>query len=241
MNLIIDIGNTRAKLAVFKEDKLLVQKNASHKKVFKKIKKIFLNYPISKSILSSVFNQEDELIQFLTKKSKTIQLNYQTKLPFINLYKTPTTLGVDRIALVSAAVKKYPNKNVLVIDAGSCITYDFVSDKKEYFGGSISPGITMRYKAMHKFTKKLPLLKPTIYKGVGNSTENAMHNGVMQGVFYEIEGIINDYKAKNKNLTIVLTGGDKKILSNLLKSSIFANPNFLLLGLNYILNYNLND
>lgn len=241
MNLVVDIGNTRAKLAVFKEDKIIHQKKSKHQNILKKVKKIFLEYPILNAILSSVHQKDKALVQFLKENCNYINLNHQTKIPFYNHYKTPTTLGVDRIALVSAAVREYPNKNVLVIDAGSCITYDFVSAKKEYFGGIISPGTRMRYKAMHHFTKKLPLLEPTLYKGEGNSTKNAMHLGVLKGIFYEIEGIISEYQTKNNNLTVVLTGGDKKILSNLLKSSIFANPNFILLGLNYILNYNLND
>jgi len=241
MNLIIDIGNTRAKLAVFKEDRIVLQKKSKHKNILKKIKKIFSELSISNTIISSVHQKEEKLLQFLKENSNLIVLNHQTKVPFLNHYKTPTTLGVDRIALVSAAIKEYPNQNVLVIDAGTCVTYDFISNKKEYYGGIISPGIKMRYKAMHHFTKKLPDLKPTLYKGEGNSTENAMHLGVLKGIFYEIEGIISEFQAKNNNLTVVLTGGDKKILSNLLKSSIFANPNFILLGLNYILNYNLND
>jgi type III pantothenate kinase len=241
MNLIIDIGNTRAKLAVFEKDTIIDSKKSKHKNVLKKVDALFLKYPIKNSIISSVSLKDQELQKFLIKKSKLIELDHNTKVPFNNNYKTPTTLGVDRIALITSAVKEYPNKNVLIIDAGTCITYDFVSNKKEYNGGIISPGINMRYQAMHFFTKKLPLLKPSLNIGEGNSTETAMHNGVIKGVFYEIEGIIKEYKAKNNNLTVVLTGGDKKILSNLLKSSIFANPNFLLLGLNHILNYNLND
>jgi type III pantothenate kinase len=241
MNLIIDIGNTRGKLAVFKDNKLIERKNAKHKKILKKVRKIFSEYPIYNAIISSVHEIDADLFRFLDKNTKLIQLNHKTNIPFTNNYKTPTTLGVDRIALVSAAVNEYPNQNILVIDAGTCITYDFVNTKKEYYGGIISPGIQMRYNAMHHFTKKLPILKPKLNIKEGNSTKNAMHNGVIKGVFYEIEGIISEYQAKNKNLTIVLTGGDKKILSNLLKSSIFANPNFLLLGLNHILNYNLND
>ncbi|HFS66644.1 MAG TPA: type III pantothenate kinase [Flavobacteriia bacterium] len=241
MNLIIDIGNTRAKLAVFKDNKLLDKKNAKHKNVFKKTQTILKKHKITNAIISSVSKLDKELLLFLEENTNFILLNNQTKIPFNNKYQTPATLGVDRMALIAAAVNEFPNKNVLVIDAGTCITYDFVNSKKEYFGGFISPGIQMRYNAMHHFTKKLPLLKPKINIGDGESTASAIHNGVLKGVTYEMEGIINEYHAKNNNLTIVLTGGDKKILSNLLKSSIFANPNFLLLGLNHILNYNLND
>ncbi len=242
MNLILDIGNTRAKLAVFEENTLVELKKCSEKKIIKKIKKIIEKYAITNSIVSSVQKTNMEVINFLSKNSNLIVLSSKTKIPFNNHYATPKTLGVDRIALIASAVKKFPNQNVLVIDAGTCITYDFVSDKKDYYGGAISPGIQMRYNAMNNYTKKLPQLEPKEIKNEeGNTTKKAMHKGVMQGVFYEIEGFIANYKAKNDNLTVVLTGGDKKILSNLLKSSIFAHSNFLLLGLNYILNYNLND
>ncbi len=241
MNLILDIGNTRTKLAVFKVNDLILFENCKTKKLKKKIRKILKKFPIKKGIISSVAENNKKIISLLQDKIPLLVLDYQTPIPFTNKYTTPKTLGVDRIALVTAAVKEFPNKNVLIIDAGTCITYDYVSKNKNYFGGAIAPGIKMRYKAMHQFTKKLPLLEPKLNITKGNSTENAMHLGVINGVFLEIEGIISKYKSKNDNLTIVLTGGDTNFLSSLLKSSIFANPNFLVKGLNYILNYNLND
>ncbi|MCV6629972.1 MAG: type III pantothenate kinase, partial [Flavobacteriaceae bacterium] len=152
---------------------------------------------------------------------------------------TPNTLGIDRIALVSAAYAKYPNQNVLVIDAGSCITYDILSANGDYLGGAIAPGIEMRYKAMHQYTTKLPLLRqkePEHF--IGDSTEKSMHVGVSFAIFCEIEGLLTEYKQYFKDLTVILTGGDAEFLSKRLKSSIFANLNFLLEGLNYLLEYN---
>ena len=239
MNLIIDTGNTRTKLAVFNRDSLQSVVKVKNSKIETALKTIFKNKDIAYSIISSVTNIKDNVISLLKINTTVTILNDTTKIPFKNLYKTPKTLGVDRIALMAAAQKKYPNQNVLVIDAGTCITYDFINKKNEYYGGAIAPGIKMKYKAMHHFTANLPLLKPDTTISLGNSTKNAMHQGVINGSVLEIEGIINQHQKKYHNLTIVLTGGDTIFLAKLLKSGIFANPNFLLEGLNYILNYNL--
>ena len=171
-----------------------------------------------------------------------MRLNHESELPFENGYATPTTLGVDRIALAAASVYKFSDKNVLVIDAGTCITYDFIDKKRVYYGGAIAPGIEMRYKSLYTFTDKLPLLDVTYPKQlIGDSTEESMHSGIVNGVLMEIEGAIERYKEKNEELTVVLTGGDTNFLAKRLKNSIFANPNFLLEGLNNILNYNLEN
>jgi type III pantothenate kinase len=240
LNLIIDTGNTRTKLALYKNDKLQSLKKVKNKKTLSVLKNLFQDTSISNAIISSVADIDDEVLFFLEDKiNSLIILNSATKIPFKNLYRTPKTLGVDRIALMAASQNNYPNTNVLVIDAGTCITYDLLNAKNEYFGGAIAPGINMKYKAMHHFTANLPLLKPKANVSIGNSTKNAMHQGVINGTLLEIEGIINQYKKNNDNLTVVLTGGDTIFLAKLLKSSIFANPNFLLEGLNHILNYNL--
>ena len=241
MNLIIDIGNTRTKLAVFKGNSLQKVSIVKTEKLFNKVKKKFKKYAITNSIISSVAKTPTETLHFLTKNANCIDLSSETKIPFKNLYKTPTTLGVDRIALIAGAINLKNNHNTLVIDAGTCITYDFINQKNEYFGGAIAPGIKMRYKALHKFTANLPLLIPEKNPEKGNTTENAIHKGIINGIFLEIEGIIKQYQNKYDNLTIVLTGGDTNFLAGMLKSSIFANPNFLLEGLNYILNYNLQE
>jgi len=241
MNLVIDIGNTQVKTALFKENKLFKKETFSKNEIVKSLKNVSNNYMISKAILSNVGNTDELMLDKIKKLFEIIQLNYNTKVPFNNFYKTPQTLGVDRIALVAAAVNQFPNKNVLIFDAGSCITYDFVNTEKDYFGGAISPGIAMRYESIHKLTANLPKLSAIdkIPK-IGNSTKKAIHLGILNGVIQEIEGVINQYKVKNKKLTVVLTGGDTIFLAKNLKSTIFANPNFLLEGLNSILIYNKN-
>ena len=181
--------------------------------------------------------------------SAFIRINYNfiflgsdTNVPFENLYKTPQTLGVDRIALMSAASVLYPNRSVLVIDAGTCITYDLLTEENKYFGGAISPGIDMRYKALNQFTANLPLLnKEEKIPVVGDTTKSAMHSGVLNGIILEIDGIIAQQKHKNKKLTVILTGGDTNFLSKKVKSTIFAQPNFLLEGLNSILIHNFDE
>jgi type III pantothenate kinase len=199
-------------------------------------------YKIEKGIISHVAQIDAQLFDAIKEIVPLIELNHKTKLPFFNKYLTPKTLGVDRLALIAAASSQFPNKNTLVIDAGSCITFDVLNEFGEYFGGSISPGIQMRYKAVNHFTANLPLLsKSESIPELGNSTENAIHHGILNGVIQEIEGVIEQYKSKYQKLTVVLTGGDTIFLAKNLKSSIFAIPNFLLEGLNRILIHNIDE
>lgn len=239
MNLIIDVGNTRVKLAVYQKDKLLELVVFKKTKIISEVKKITGKYKISKGIISSVASLSDFKLQRLKEILPILQLSHQTKIPFKNLYKTPKTLGVDRIALVASAIENYPKKNTLIIDAGTCITYDFVTEDGTYLGGAISAGIKMRYKALHTFTANLPLLETKKADNfIGNTTETSMHSGVVNGICNEIDGVIQQYKNNYKDLTVVLTGGDTKFLAKQLKSSIFAHSNFLLEGLNTILIFN---
>ncbi|WP_196885977.1 type III pantothenate kinase [Aureivirga sp. CE67] len=240
MNLIIDVGNTRIKVAVFEEDTLVSLLKIDPEMIFQVLEKKIEKYNLQHAILSSVGEKSDEIANFLEGKVATVFLDQQTKVPFINKYETPKTLGVDRIALASAGVSQFPEQNVLVIDAGTCITFDFVNKEKEYLGGAISLGLMMRYKALHNFTAKLPLLTPEIPDSyIGKTSVESMNSGVVNGIIAEIEGIISKYQRDFNNLTIVLTGGDAKFLAKQLKKGIFANPNFLLEGLNDILKYNL--
>lgn len=241
MNLIIDVGNTRVKAAVFEANELQETFVFSKRSIVSEIKKIIKKYSISYGILSSVSQITEVKRQKIEAIITIFTLTSSTKIPFLNLYKTPSTLGVDRIALVANAVVKYPRKNVLVIDAGTCITYDFVDEKKQYLGGAISPGVEMRFKSLHSFTSKLPKLSPkSLHNFIGCSTQESINSGVVNGVIQEIDGIINQYRNKYLHLTVVLTGGDTNFLSKQLKSSIFANQNFLLEGLNEILIFNTN-
>lgn len=240
MNLIIDVGNTFIKLAVFNgnaiksKDVVKVNQLLNHINFLKKE-----NKGITKAIISSVGKLKNKDVGFLSKSYDLTLLDSNTKLPFKNLYSTPKTLGVDRIALVSASVNQFPENNALIIDAGTCITYDFVTKKNEYLGGAISPGVRMRYKSLNNLTANLPLLKTEIPDSItGNSTKASIHSGVVMGILKEIEGVIEEYEEKYPDLTVILTGGDANFLSKQLKSSIFANSNFLLEGLNYILQFN---
>ena len=242
MNLIIDIGNTRSKLAVFEKDMVVEIFVVETTEIVKELKKITSKHLVSHSIISTVVNIADNITKEIVDLVNPLQLTSEVKIPFKNLYATPKTLGVDRIALVAAAVKKYSNKNVLVIDAGTCITFDFVSKDKEYLGGAISLGIMMRYKALHEFTSKLPLLSlKELSSFIGNDTNSSIHSGVINGVCNEIDGVINQYKKMHQDLTVVLTGGDTIFLAKQLKSIIFANPNFVLEGLHTVLTYNLTN
>ena len=241
MNLILDIGNTHTKIAVFEQNKLLEKITTSSDLITESILKLQKKYALKNCIISSVTKIDSSVIKKIDFFDKIIELNQATKVPFQNHYKTPITLGVDRIALASAAVNQYSNQNILVIDAGTCITYDFINTSNEYLGGAISPGISIRYKALHQFTANLPLLEPDTYQLIGKDTQSSIHSGVLNGLIHEIDGLIDQYNGEYSNLTVVLTGGDTNFLAKKLKSSIFANPNFLLEGLNSILIHNLNE
>ena len=240
MNLIIDAGNSLIKIAVFRENSELFHEQFELSQFVLKIKTIFDKFPsINNAIISSVGALDKKDIAVIGLFCNLHHLSYKTKTPFKNSYATPETLGVDRIALATAAFYKNPKSNTLVIDAGTCITYDMINDYGEYLGGAISLGLNMRYKALHNQTSKLPLLEPEdILDFIGNSTKSSIHSGVINGISSEINGIIDQYQARFKDLTVILTGGDAQFLSKRTKNTIFANPKFLLEGLNYLLEYN---
>lgn len=244
MNLIIDIGNTQAKAAVFLEEKLIALKIFKGEPGIAGLKNFLKNQPAIKSaILCSVINHSPEVNKFLKISYKFIELNEKSGLPVKNLYKTPGTLGTDRIATAAGANYLFPGRNVLAIDAGTCIKYDFVNSKNEYLGGAISPGLDMRFKALHSFTAHLPLIKK-IKAGkknlVGQTTKDSIRSGVQNGVIAEISGIINQYRNKFEDVSAILTGGDSVFINTIVskKNRIFAVPDLTLLGLNIILNFN---
>ena len=240
MNLIIDVGNSFVKFAIFSGDDIVYRVRFALSDFEGQYKTICKKFPeLKKAIISSVGYLEPNHIKIVKANLEPLVLNSETKLAFKNSYKTAKTLGVDRIALVSASVKHFSNKNVLIIDAGTCITYDFITNENNYLGGAISPGIRLRYKSLNNLTAKLPLLDTEAPNGIiGNTTEMSIHSGVVNGIVYEIDGVIHAYKEKYPDLTVILTGGDANFLSNQLKNSIFANSDFLLEGLNYILEFN---
>jgi len=242
MNLVIDVGNTLVKMAVFEDGQIVYKKNCIKQDLLKVLSEIAFGFKdIGNCIVSAVGKLSQAQLKKLNEHFSVVELSHHSIIPFINAYGTPETLGVDRIALVSAAAKLYPKKNVLIIDAGSCITYDFLDKKKTYLGGAISPGITMRYNALNRFTSGLPLLDTNAPKDlIGNSTATSIHSGVVFGVLHEIDGFIDAYLEKFTDLTVILTGGDAHFLLDSLKNDIFANSNFLLVGLNHILELNKN-
>ena len=240
MNLIVDVGNTYVKLAVFQEQNLLWQQKLDPEDFPKVIKKVFKKYhDIQSAIISSVVIFDKKYISVLSIFVEVHILSHSTEIPFKNSYATPQTLGMDRIALATAAFYHNPDANTLVIDAGTCITYDMINDYGEYLGGAISPGLRMRYSALNEYTSRLPLLEPEDFHDIiGNSTNAGIHSGVLNGICREIDGVIGQYQSRFEDLTVILTGGDAQILSKRLKNTIFANSNFLLEGLNYLLEYN---
>ena len=236
MLLTIDVGNSRIKVAVFEHNKQVDFFIFETNEALKNFENIFEKYPnLQKIILSSVGKLEKEVVDFIQNRFPTEIIDHKSKFPFTNLYATPETLGIDRMVLAAGATLMYPNQNRLIIDAGTCITYDFVNAENQYLGGAISPGIKIRYKSLNNYTSKLPLLTLSEdFEIIGNSTKSAIHSGVINGVIFEIEGFISQYSLKNQDLTIILTGGDAEFLAKRLKSTIFANSNFLLESLNLL-------
>jgi type III pantothenate kinase len=222
-NLVIDIGNSYTKIAVFEQDEL---RWAEHYKQVdeKELKQLLDKYEINNCLICSVKLGKQGWEQFL---KKAINVNYftrETATGIKNHYLTPLTLGLDRLAAVTAAHLLFPAKGNLIIDAGTCITYDWVDAGGNYYGGSISPGLNMRYTAMNHYTDALPLLviDKAFNKNFGDDTKTAITSGVQNGVKYEINGFIESYFDNNVKPNIVLTGGDAIFLDTLLKNSIFA-------------------
>ncbi|MGE5382443.1 MAG: type III pantothenate kinase [Omnitrophica WOR_2 bacterium] len=237
--LVIDQGNTLTKIALFKDNELEWVRSFPE---FGKEDADTLQLPfesIGGAIISSV-SADPQRITTLFDSLEWIILEHDTSVPVKNNYHTPETLGKDRLAAVVAANLIFPDNDVLVIDAGTAITYDLITAHKEYIGGSISPGLTLRFKALHNFTQKLPLIetKP-FYELTGFDTSSSILSGVMSGSIFEIDGFISSYKEKYPNLKTILTGGDAIYFDKKLKSNIFAFPNLVLNGLNLILQHNL--
>lgn len=242
LNLVIDIGNTSTKAALFMDDRLVFNKNYETLTIVD-LQTLLKEFNIVRSIVSNVKNDHTEIEQILINQTYYLSLNEQTLLPFTNLYSTPTTLGKDRIALMAAAATHplFNGHDVLVIDAGTCITYDFIDKNRNYLGGSIAPGVNLRLKALYQYTGKLPLVdfsenKPP--KFIGDSTINSIKSGVFYGIKLEIEGVITEYTKRYKNIQPVITGGNAEMFDLESKNRIFADKFFLLKGLNEILKYN---
>ncbi|MEN8204109.1 MAG: type III pantothenate kinase [Bacteroidota bacterium] len=244
MNLVLDLGNSYGKIAVC--DKKKVIEAAIYEKISsREIAYFHTRYSgLNGAIISSVVNYSREIIDYLRSLYSTcIELDHSTSIPLINRYRTPDTLGYDRIAAAVGAYTIYPETNVLVIDAGTAITYDIVTSEGEFLGGNISPGLAIRFKSLNKYTTRLPHLerpeeRPPL---VGSSTREAIQSGIVNGLLFEIDGFIASISQEYPNLQVVLTGGDAKYFVGKLKSSIFVDLNLNLIGLNRILEHNASE
>lgn len=239
LNLIIDIGNTKAKIAFFDGGEI-VDIVAESNQSLGCLKAFCSKYPVEQGIVATVIDLSEKVLADLAALPfPLLWLNHQTPLPVVNLYETPETLGYDRMAAVVGANEQFPHRDILVIDAGTCITYEFIDAKGQYHGGNISPGMQMRFKALHQFTGRLPLVDTNGRKlPMGRDTETAIRAGVMKGMEYEISGYIESMKHKYPELLVFLTGGDDFSFDSSVKSIIFADRFLVLKGLNRILNYN---
>jgi len=239
MFLIIDLGNTNKKFALYSKGrqkllKILPVPDLASVKEF-----VALHPGITHCILSSVIQYPPSLKQFLRKSFSFIELDASTPIPLKNLYKTPATLGKDRLAAAVAGHLRFKSDPVLVVNAGSCITFDFVSSKGEYLGGSISPGLKMRFLALNTFTGKLPLISGKSHASLtGASTSESILSGVINGTLAEVEGIISQYLQEHRKLKVILSGGDLKYFDKRLKIRTFAVPNIVIEGLYQILELN---
>jgi type III pantothenate kinase len=240
MNLVIDIGNTSVKVCLFENDKIISKKILEEASFLAYIKSLSKDYNIKNTICSSVTSSYRlPLVDIINETNYYELTDRKLKIPFKNNYNTKVSLGQDRIGLVSAAYFKFPNQNSLVIDVGTCITYDFIDSKNIYHGGAISPGVKMRYKSFSEFTSNLPFLKfNDVNKIIGSSTADSIHIGVSTGIIGEINEHINRLEKKYTELNIIITGGDSAFLLNRIKNAIFADQDFLATGLNNIIKYN---
>ena len=238
MKLAIDIGNTRTKIALFKADELIQKWNFDALDL-SFIESCAYNHSVKNIILSSVGSIDGKATDWLSERFQFLELDANTPLPIKNHYTTPHTLGKDRLAAVMGAFHLFPQTNCLVIDAGTCITYDFLQETGDYWGGNIAPGLDMRLKAMHRQTAKLPLVdRKNPDQLLGVSTETALQNGALLGAKLEVEGFIQACEARYGQIVTILTGGDAIFFEKNLKRQIFVNQNLVLIGLNKILDYN---
>lgn len=236
MNLVVDCGNSSAKVGIFDEYNLLETHTFSTQD---ELRNFLQNYSAVNFIVSSVAEDPKTISEWAAHVERKYILNSWLPLPIKNKYSTPGTLGVDRIAGVCGAYQKFQGSHCLVIDAGTCITYDFLDRDGSFLGGAISPGLMMRFEAVHTFTSKLPLVGPVEKaKLIGDSTESCIQSGIVNGLTEELNGIINRYQEKFEDLKVILCGGDARFFENKLKGSIFASPELVLNGLNSILIYN---
>jgi len=241
MQLLLDLGNTLLKAALWEGSKLLTETSMDAEDT-ETLKQLTESYGTPKLCFIATVREIPEKLHVFLSAFNVQQLSHNTNLPFGIAYRTPATLGADRIAAVAAAWKRFPDTNVLVIDMGSCITFDLLTADGMYQGGSISPGIRMRLKAMHAFTGRLPLLEPLPDTPMtGKTTSESMLSGAVNGTRFEMQQYIHQYYKIYEDLTVIVSGGDNKYFDYQFKNSIFAASNLVLEGLKVILDFNENQ
>ncbi len=234
MILAVDIGNSNVKLGVFKGSELIQLESFVFSQFKTSLEKIVKRFPeIKCAAVCDVAKKVEEIEEVCSLFAiKVFRIDSNVKTNFLLRYSTPQTIGPDRLAVVAGAIVKFPQKPLLIIDAGTAITYEFVDNSGNYLGGNISPGIVLRFKALNQFTGSLPLVERSEnFSNIGQSTEEAIRNGVMVGIVKEIEGIIFEFKQQNPQSKVILTGGDANFLHKSIKSDIFVLPNLVLEGI----------
>ncbi len=238
MNLLLDFGNTRIKAAVFNANQILAKGSfLNETALYEWLSKY---HGIQKCLIASVTTAHEQVYTQLKQQFETHLFKTNTPIPLTNLYKSALTLGSDRLAASMGSYTVCPNKPVLTIDAGTCIKYNFVNEQNEYLGGAISPGISMRLKAMNSFTSALPLVEidKNYQQLIGSSTAESLLSGALMAAACEVDGMMKRYEEKFPNLILFITGGDADYLCKQVKSRFFANPDLIMIGLNSILNFN---
>ncbi len=238
MNLCIDIGNTRIKIGVFDKGRM-IHHDAFYTMSESDVANLIRKFKIERAISSSTRKTISAFEKRVKSRIDLLRLTHKTPIPIVNKYHTPETLGKDRLAVVIGCTKVYPNKNCLVIDAGTCITYDIIDAEGNYHGGNISPGMRMRAEAMDTLTSTLPLVEPKYNSDyIGKSTETAMQNGIVYGTLLEMQSFIAMIKEDIGEINVIITGGDAPFFEDLLNSKIFVHSFLVLEGLDVIINYN---
>lgn len=238
LKLAIDIGNTRIKTGIFEGKYLHELKIFEGNQYAELLEYIISKRPVEAAILSSVREIPMEIMSELFERYPFTILDQYTSVPLINNYKTPESLGTDRLAGVIGAAAIFPDHDILVINAGTCITYDFITYDRQYSGGGIAPGIKMRFKSLYTLTDQLPLIQESpVDFLIGASTEEAILSGVMNGVVAEVQGMIEKFRQNFPSLKVILSGGDAGYFEKQLKSDIFVALNIVLSGLNEILDH----
>ncbi len=238
----LDFGNSRLKCGVMENGELTEELHFSEATLLGEVRAALAQYRPAEAILSSVVDHPQELETLLAQHTHFIRLHHTTRLPIRLVYDKPETLGVDRIALAAGAWRLFPGAHSLIIGTGSAITYNFLHKNGEFLGGGISPGIDMRFRALHTFTDKLPLVAPNPrYSFVGYNTRQSILSGVQEGALAEVDGMIASYAARYRNFNVLLTGGNLDFFASRLKSKIFASPYLMYKGLNSIVEFNVLD